>query len=528
MSSETTTTGPGDQRGEEAQVERGAGEALAQPGAPAMLPRALDGPPAPPLEAYSEDAGERGAMARGKSVFSPVPPHNLDAERSVLGALLLDKDQIGQVVGSLEADDFYLDAHGDIFGAMLSLFSQGTPLDTLTLADELERHRALERVGGLDALASLASAVPTTANLSHYARIVRGHATKRKLIRVGGEVAGLGFDPEVAAGDAVDQAERAIFRVSDGAATSAGPQRVGQAARETVEALRAHVASGGGAVMTGLSLGLESMDRITGGLKPGELTILAARPGLGKSLLAGWCALWNAGIGSPAGVCSLEMGRAVLENRWLAMMIGIDSRRIGAMDVSPSEVEALDAAAIRLSALPLIVDDTASMSIMQVRASARRMVASTGIRLLIVDYLGLMHSDVRPSSRTEEVTWISKALKGLARELEIPVLAVSQLNRESERRSDRKPQLSDLRDSGSIEQDADVVIFIDRPGMREEAKDPGLANLDIAKNRNGPMRMVQALVDLPTGRWSELPGPPAGVMKVFPGARVASNGRAGR
>lgn len=459
------------------------------------------------------------------SVPTPTPPHNLEAERAVLGGLLLEPSLVAEVVGILGANDWYMDAHGHIFRAILSLFSQGTPLDTLTLADELERQSALERVGGLAVLTSLAAAVPTTANWEYYARIVRDAATKRRLIHAGGEVARLGLDPEVAADDAVDGAQRAVFVVGDGAAAGGGPRPLGPDAHTLVDELRAALASGGGAQLAGVPLGIAGVDQLTGGMRADELTVLAGRPGMGKSSLAGWASVICAQLGVPAGVISLEMSRESWVERCMATLSGVNSQHLKLRAAAERDMADLEAWAKRLDTMPLLLDDTPGQSVMQIRASARRMVAAMGIKLVIVDYLQLVRSDARPSSRTEEVTWISGALKSLARELHIPVLALSQLNRESERRTERRPQLSDLRDSGAIEQDADVVIFVHRPGVYEQGKDPEFAELVVAKNRSGPAGIVRGHVDLATGRWSgedlQDRNVPAAVRRVCPDARAA-------
>ncbi len=421
-----------------------------------------------------------------------VPPHNLDAERSVLGALLLDKDQIGQVVGSLEADEFYHDAHAAIFRAMLSLFSQGTPLDTLTLADELERQSALEAVGGLDLLTSLAAAVPTAANVAYYARIVHGHAIKRRLIQAGGQLAELGFDEALDPQQAIEEAERTVFAVADRGRPKADFQPLGKQLVATWEALSHAYQQGEVRSVTGVASGFGELDAVTSGFQRSELVVLAARPGVGKTSFALNIAR-NAAVRRQHGVAlfSLEMSRDTLVQRLLCSEAGVDAYRLRTgqlgSDAWPKIAEAMDT----LSRAQIFIDDTPGLSVMEMRAKARRLRAASKVDLFIVDYLQLMRSHGRSDSRAQEVSEISGGLKSLARELDVPVIALSQLNRESERRTDRRPQLSDLRDSGSIEQDSDIVMFLYRPGMHEEGKDPGLTELDIAKNRNGPIRRLQ-------------------------------------
>ncbi|MDA8332041.1 MAG: replicative DNA helicase [Candidatus Dormibacteraeota bacterium] len=455
------------------------------------------------------------------SPLAPVPPHNQGAERAVLGSLLLEPALVAEVVGLVGPADFYLDAHGDIFRAMLSLFSRGTPLDTLTLADELERAGTLERVGGLEGLTSLGAAVPTAANLQYYARIVRDAAVKRRLIHAGGLLAQLGQDPEVDAGSAVDQAQRAVFEVADGSPAGGGPRSLGGDALTLVAELREALASGGGARLAGLPLGIAGVDQLTGGMSPGELTVLAGRPGMGKSSLAGWSALLCVQLGVPVGVISLEMGRSSWTERSMSSMTGVNSQHLKLRAVAERDIGALAECAESLDTMPLIVDAAPSQTIMQIRASARRMAAAHSIRLVVVDYLQLVNVESKGRSRTEQVTEISGALKSLAREMNIPVLALSQLNRESERRTERRPQLSDLRDSGSIEQDADVVIFVHRPGLYTKEQDPEFVEVVVAKNRSGPQGILNAHVDLPTGRWRGEDDVPPSVKRAFPGARPA-------
>lgn len=410
----------------------------------------------------------------------------------MLGALLLDKDQIGQVVGSIAPDDFYLDAHADIFKAMLSLFSQGTPIDTLTLADELERQSTLQRVGGLEALTSLAAAVPTAANVAYYARIVGDHAIKRRLIQAGGQLAEIGFDESMEAQMAIEEAERTVFRVADQGRPRGDFQPLGAQLASTWEALSNAYQQGEVRSVTGVASGFGELDAVTSGFQRSELVVLAARPGVGKTSLALNIAR-NAAVRRQHGVAvfSLEMSRDTLVQRLLCSEAGVDAYRLRTgqlgSDAWPRIAEAMDT----LSRAAIFIDDTPGISVMEMRAKARRLRASNPVDLFIVDYLQLMRAQSRSDSRAQEVSEISGGLKSLARELDVPVIALSQLNRESERRTDRRPQLSDLRDSGSIEQDSDIVMFLYRPGMHEEGKDPGMTELEIAKNRNGPVRRLQ-------------------------------------
>ena len=422
-----------------------------------------------------------------------IPPHNLDAERSVLGALLLDKDQIATAVTVLQADDFYLDAHADIFRAMVQCFSRNVPVDTLTLADELERARTLDRVGGMDTLTALAAAVPTAANMEHYGAIVRGHASKRRLIQAGGEVAQLGFDEGTEAAEAIESAERLVFAVADRGRSRGDFEPIRKNLAQTWDELSRIYERKDVRAVTGVASGFVELDEVTAGFQRSELIVLAARPGVGKTSFALNIAR-NAAVRREHAVAifSLEMSRDSLVQRMLCSEAGVDAYRLRTGQIQEDTWPRIARAMDTLNRASIFIDDTPSLSVMEMRAKARRVRATERVELFIVDYLQLMRGGGRSSgSRAQEVSEISAGLKGLARELDVPVIALSQLNRESEKRTDRRPQLSDLRDSGSIEQDSDIVMFLYRPGMHEEGKDPGLTELEIAKNRNGPVRRMQ-------------------------------------
>ncbi|HVA21063.1 MAG TPA: replicative DNA helicase [Candidatus Micrarchaeia archaeon] len=420
-----------------------------------------------------------------------VPPHNLDAERSVLGALLLDKEQIGSAVTVLDPDDFYLGAHGDIYRAMRNCFTRSVPIDTLTLADELEREGTLSRVGGLDTLATLAGSVPTAANLEYYARIVRDHASKRRLIQAGGDVARLGFDERVEAAEAIESAERLVFAVADRGRARGDFQPLSTSLTQTWDELTRVYDSRDVRAVTGVASGFVELDEVTSGFQRSELIVLAARPGVGKTSFALNIAR-NAAVRRQHAVAifSLEMSRDNLVQRMLCSEAGVDAYRLRTGQLGDDAWPRIARAMDTLNRARIFIDDTPSLSIMEMRAKGRRIRATEHVDLFVVDYLQLMRASGRQESRAQEVSDISAGLKGLARELDVPVLAISQLNRESERRTDRRPQLSDLRDSGSIEQDSDIVMFLYRPGMHEEGKDPGLTELEISKNRNGPVRRL--------------------------------------
>ncbi len=425
-----------------------------------------------------------------------VPPHNLEAERSVLGALLLDKEQIGAVVGKLEPEDFYLEAHCDLYRGMLSLFSQGVPIDTLTLADELERAGTLARVGGLEVLTSLAAAVPTAANVEYYAKIVSDHSLKRRLIGAGGRLTELGFDEQQEAQAAIEEAERTVFAVADRGRARTDFEAISVRLPQTWETLNRAYEQRSSRSVTGVASGFGELDAVTSGFQRSELIVVAARPGVGKTSFALNVAR-HAAVQRRHGVAlfSLEMSRDALVQRMLCSEAGVDAYRLRTGQLADDSWQQIAEAMDTLSRAAIYIDDTPGLSVIEMRAKARRLRAAADVDLFIVDYLQLMRSHARSDSRAQEVSEISAGLKSLARELSVPVIAVSQLNRESERRTDRRPQLSDLRDSGSIEQDSDIVMFLYRPGMHEEGKDPGLTELDIAKNRSGPVRRINLFFD---------------------------------
>ncbi len=431
------------------------------------------------------------APAAGGGAGLRVPPHNVDAERSVLGALLLDAEQLAAAVTALEPDDFYFAPHVDIFRAMRSCFTRSVPVDTLTLADELERDGSLARVGGLDTLTALAGAVPTAANLEYYARIVRDHASKRRLIQAGGEVARLGFDERAEAADAIEAAERLVFAVADRGRAKGDFEPISTNLTKTWEDLTRVYDSRDVRAVTGVATGFVELDEVTSGFQRSELIVLAARPGVGKTSFALNIAR-NAAVRRQHAVAlfSLEMSRDTLVQRMLCSEAGVDAYRLRTGQLGEDAWPRIARAMDTLNRARIFIDDTPSLSIMEMRAKARRIRATERVDLFVIDYLQLMRASGRQESRAQEVSDISAGLKGLARELDVPVLAISQLNRESERRTDRRPQLSDLRDSGSIEQDSDIVMFLYRPGMHEDGTDPGLTELEIAKNRNGPVRRV--------------------------------------
>ena len=420
------------------------------------------------------------------SQAAPVPPQNLDAEESVLGAMMLSPGAIGAVSEVLDAADFYRDSHGTIYRAALALYARGEPVDAITLVDELEQRGELEGVGGRARVHELAALVPASANAGHYARIVREMATLRGLIRAGGEVAQLGWDRLGEPQDLVDRAEQIVFELSQ-SRVSTEFSHIEALLKESFERITALYEAG--EEITGVPSGFRDLDRLTSGFQAGNLVIVAARPSMGKSAF-GLCAASNIAIRHqlPVALFTLEMSKAEVTQRLMCSEAKVESQRLRSGKLAPDDWPRLTAACDKLAKAPIYVDDTGSITMMEIRSKARRLKSKEPtLGLIIVDYLQLMTSGSNVESRVQEVSQISRNLKVLARDLDVPILAMSQLSRAVEQRHDKRPILSDLRDSGSIEQDADLVAFIYRDEYYNEDSDQqGLAEVILAKHRNGP------------------------------------------
>ena len=443
-----------------------------------------------------------------QGVIERLPPHNLEAEQSVLGSLLIDRDAIIKVASFLKPEDFYLNANGLIYGAVLDLYNRREPTDMITLSDELTRRVQYDQAGGLAYLSSLLSAVPTAVHVEYYARIVERTATLRRLIDAGTQVVDIGFRDGIDTEEALDAAERAIFDVSQRRQTKdwTSMGEVLDKFFDQIDYLQQHRGD-----VVGVATGYSDMDQMTGGLQRSDLIILAARPSMGKTSLALGMAYGAAVVHKrTVGIFSLEMSAEQLVQRILSMETGVDSHRLRLGQIDDNEWDRISRAFGRLSEAPIYVDDSSSSSIMDVRSKARRLQAEQGLDLIIVDYLQLM-SGRRTDNRVQEISEISRGLKGLARELNVPVVALSQLSRAVESRSDHRPMLSDLRESGSIEQDADIVMFIYREDKyEEESEKKGIAEIIIAKHRNGPVGSVNLRFFDRTARFADLelyPGP---------------------
>ena len=433
-------------------------------------------------------------MARVAAVpqTAPVPPQNLDAEESVLGAMMLSPGAIGAVSEVLSPTDFYRESHAIIYRAALDLYARGEPVDAITLVDELEQKSQLEGVGGKVRIHELAALVPAASNAAHYARIVREMATLRGLIRAGNEIARLGVDRDDEAPLLVDRAEQIVFELAQ-ARVSSEWSHIEQLLKESFEHITALYESG--AEVTGQPSGFRELDQLTSGFQPGNLIVVAARPSMGKSGLAlNVAANLSVRHQIPTGIFTLEMSKAEVTQRLMCSEAKVESQRLRTGKLAPEDWSRLTAACDKLAKAPLYVEDTGSITLMEIRSKARRLKSRhPDLGLVVVDYLQLMTSGSTQENRVQEVSQISRSLKLLARELEVPVLALSQLSRAVEQRHDKRPILSDLRESGSIEQDSDLVLFIYRDEYYnpEETESQGIAELHLAKHRNGPTGVVK-------------------------------------
>lgn len=417
-----------------------------------------------------------------------VPPHNEEAEQSVLGAILIDKDAITVVSEILSSSDFYNTTNGILFDAMLTLYEERKPIDILTLTTILKKKKLYEKIGAASYLSSLVNVVPTAANVEHYARIIKEAATKRALISAGSAIAEMGFTEEEIK-DILNKAETSIFSISQGHIIR-GFIPVKEALAESFDRLDELHKKGAG--LRGIKTGFFDLDNLLSGLQKSNLVILAARPGQGKTAMA-VNVMQYVGVSEkmPVGIFSLEMSQEELVDRLLVGQADVDAWKLKTGRLSETDFAKLSEAMGELAEAPIFIDDTPGISISEMRTKARRLQLEHKIELLIVDYLQLVDPGRRYDNRVQEVSIVSQQLKNLARELKIPVLAVSQLSRAVEHRGEKKPQLADLRESGAIEQDADVVMFLYRPS--DEYSQTMEIKLLVAKHRNGPMGEIDLL-----------------------------------
>lgn len=430
------------------------------------------------------------------TMLQPVPasdprvlPHNLEAEQSTLGGMLLSQEAVAEVFEMVSASDFYAPKHELIFNAVLTLFGKGEPTDVIAVSDELNKQGNLLKAGGADYLHSLTSYVPTAANASYYAKIVADKAILRRLIEAGTRIAQAGYDSQGEVEDLVNQAQAEVYKV------------VSQTSREdyvglsdSIEAAIREIetAQQRGGELTGIPTGFTDLDAFTHGLHPGQLIIVAARPAVGKSTFALDLARAAAIKHNKATIFfSLEMGRAEIAMRMLSAESSIYLQSMRKGNVSEADWTRLAAVRGKINDAPLYIDDSPNMSLVEIRAKCRRLAQQVDLKMVVIDYIQLMSSGKKVESRQQEVSEFSRALKLLAKELGIPVVALSQLNRQAEQAKDKRPELSHLRESGSLEQDADVVVLLHREGIFErDHPRAGEADLILAKQRNGPTGTV--------------------------------------
>ena len=420
-----------------------------------------------------------------------LPPQHIEAEQSILGGILIENEAINRVMEILDADDFYRDTHRKIFNALINLSERDEPADLITLTNELRKSDQLDSIGGASYLASLIDSVPTAANIQYYARIVKEKAILRKLIQTSTEIITQSYEDRGDVEGFLDEAERAIFDISEKRVRpSFYPIReIVKESFATIEKLFKKKEA-----VTGVPSGFKELDRLTAGFQPSDLIIIAGRPSMGKTAfcldVAEYAAIDNK---IPVAIFSLEMSKEQLVIRMLCSQAHVEGTRLRTGYLNESDWPKLTIAAGSLSESPIYIDDSAALSVLELRAKARRLKSDHGLGMVIVDYLQLMKGRSRVESRQQEISEISRSLKALSKELNIPVIAVSQLSRKTEERTGNRPQLSDLRESGAIEQDADLILFIYRDEVYNRSEDNpnrGKAEVIIGKQRNGPIGKI--------------------------------------
>ncbi len=429
-------------------------------------------------------------MASLDDALRRVPPQSLDAEESVLGGVLLDLHALDRAIEVMSAEDFYREAHRKIFRAMLALSEKGEPIDLVTLSDTLKSRGELQDIGGATYLAELVDKVPSAANIAHYARIVREKAVMRSLINVANEISGRCYNGEEDIEQFLDEAERLIFEVSEKRVRPAF-YKMSDMIMDTVKTVERLFERK--ELVTGVPTGFLDLDRMTAGLQPADLIIVAARPSMGKTAfvlnIAQYVALH---ANTAVGVFSLEMSKEQLVMRMLCSEARVDNAKVRTGYLGERDFPRLAMAAGRLAEAPVFIDDTPAQNVLELRAKARRLKREANVGLVVIDYLQLMRGLTSSENRTQELSEISRSLKSLAKELNIPVIALSQLNRQVEQRADKRPMMSDIRESGSIEQDADVIMFIYRDEVyKSDSQDEGVAEIVVGKQRNGPTGTVR-------------------------------------
>jgi len=436
-----------------------------------------------------------------------VPPQSIEAEQSVLGSMLLERDAIARVVELVRPEDFYREAHRIIYEAVVDLFERGEPADLLTVTERLRDLGRLDDVGGASYLSTLVNAVPTAANVEYYARILIQKSILRALIRAGTEIAQMGYEGDQDIDAVLDRAEKLVFNIATRRRTQEF-LHIREILKESFEQIDRRYQDKG--TVTGIPTGFTDLDKLTSGLQPSDLIIVAARPAMGKTTfslnIAAHAAIHHK---YPVAIFSLETSKEQLVQRLLCAEAEVDSNRLRTGYLSDSDWPKLSRAMGRLSEAPIFIDDSASISVVEMRAKSRKLKAEHGLGLVIIDYLQMIQSYKRTENRTQEISEIARALKSLAKELNVPVIAISQLSRAVELTGTRRPMLSHLRESGELEQVADLVLFIyrqdyyDPERARAEGKE-NVAEIIVAKHRNGPVGQVELYFHKEHNRFANL------------------------
>jgi len=449
----------------------------------------------------AEFPNNTGRARNSTAEFERTPPQDVIAEQSVLGGMLLSKDAISDVVEILRERDFYRPAHELIYDAIIDLYGRGEPADPVTVSAELTKRGDLVRAGGAPYLHTLISSVPTAANAGYYAKIIRERAIMRRLVEAGTKIVQLGYTDEGEVDDAVDQAQAEVFAVTERREADDYIQlsQLLPAALDEIEKIAA------GVIGQGVKTGFKDLDALTNGFHPGNMIVLAARPAVGKSTLGLDIARYaSIHKGETSVIFSLEMSRSEITMRMLSAEARVPLNNIRSGNLTEEEWSRMARRMGEISQAPMFIDDSPNLSLMEIRAKSRRLKQRHNLKLIVIDYLQLMTSGKRVENRQQEVAEFSRQLKILAKELNVPVVAISQLNRSPEQRSDKKPMLSDLRESGSIEQDADVVILLHREDLYDSQNRSGEADLIVAKHRNGPTRTITVSAQLHFARFTDM------------------------
>ncbi|MEW6118068.1 MAG: replicative DNA helicase [Nitrospirota bacterium] len=443
-------------------------------------------------------------MRENEVSIDKLPPQNIEAEQSVLGAILFDNEALPKALEILTPDDFYKESHRRLYNAMLDLFEKNEPIDIITLTDHLKKVNDLDAVGGVAYLSNLANSIPTSANIRYHARIVREKALLRALIQTATQITAKVYEDSLDADEMVDQAEHMIFDIAE-RRTKTSFASMDSVVKDSIKMIE-HLYDKKEAI-TGTPTGFKDLDEMTSGFQPGDLIIIGGRPGMGKTAFALNIAQ-HVGVEQkePVAIFSLEMSKEQLAMRMLCSEGMVDSSRVRKGFLSREDWPKLTSAAGRLAEAPIFIDDSSAISVLEVRAKTRRLKREhKALSLVVVDYLQLMRSRGNFERREQEISEISRSLKALAKELRVPVIALSQLNRAVEQRGDRKPTLADLRESGAIEQDADVILFLYRDEVYNKATQrKGTAEVIIAKQRNGPTGTVNLSFQSNMTRFADL------------------------